>query len=169
MTPHKEGEMPHETLTHDTCTLERTFRAPLSRLFAAWQTVEARAAWGAPSPDVTLRYRAANFTAGGEDVADCVVGGEVIFTVRTRWLDIVPERRVVSTETMSDPERVLGVCLVSAELLASGTGSRLVLTVQTVAFDGSDLPQGVLQGWTAALDHLAVWLSQAPAAPILVP
>lgn len=146
--------MPHESLVHATRTFERTFSVPVSRLFRAWESPDERALWGAPDPAVSLRYHAADFTPGGEDVCNCVVGDQVVATVRTRWLDVTPPRRIVATETIADLERVQGVSLFSVELLPDGPGSRLVLTLQTVAFDGSGLERDVVVGWSAALDHL---------------
>ena len=150
--------MSHESMIHTTRTFDRSFRAPLARLYAAWTSAEARAAWGSPDPSIVIRMRAADFRVGGEDVSDCVMDGVAVATVRSCWLDIEPERRVVYTETIAEGETVQGVSLVSAELRAEGSGSRMILTLQTVAFDGSGLEKGVIDGWTAGLDSLATWL-----------
>lgn len=150
--------MPHEAMIHSTRTFDRSFRAPLERLYTAWESAEARAVWGSPDPSIVIAMRAADFRVGGEDVSDCVMDGTVVATVRSCWLDITPQRRVVYTETISEGETVQGVSLISAELRAEGAGSRMVLTLQTVAFDGSGLEKGVVDGWTAGLESLAAFL-----------
>ena len=149
--------MSHRTMAHDTLTLARRYEASPARVFAVWADPEARLAWGAPSEDVTLVQEAADFSVGGEDIAVCVVGGEPAFRVHTRYLDIVPDRRIVLSEVIEAAEgdgRREGVSLVGAEMMPDGGGTRLALTIQTTALDGSDLAQGVEEGWGHALDAL---------------
>ena len=67
---------------------------------------------------------------------------------------IVMDRRIIYTEVISEPGKVQGMSLVSAEFIPAGSGTRLVLTLQTVAVDGSDLLDGVETGWSSALDRL---------------
>ncbi len=155
--------MPHEAMVHGSKTFERVYQASLTALYEAWENPAARAEWGSPDPSVTLRMRAADFSVGGEDIAECVIEGEAAYIVRTRWLDIVPERRILSCETIADRDHTLGSSLISVELLAHGRGSRMVLTVQTVAVEGSGLEEGVVTGWSAALESLAAWLGEAVA------
>jgi hypothetical protein len=51
--------------------------------------------------------------------------------------------------------------LVSAEFIAEGTGTRLVLTLQTIAVDGSELLAEVEIGWISALDRLGAMFVEA--------
>ncbi|MFN7180926.1 SRPBCC domain-containing protein [Hyphomonas sp.] len=146
--------MTHQTMVHRTETLENTYAASPARVFRAWEDPEVRRIWGSPSDEVEIRNEAADFRVGGEDVQLCMVGGEAVARVVGRYLDIVPDARIVYSESISEGETLLGVSLVSAEFMASGGGTRLVLTLQTVAVDGSDLLEGVLQGWTSALARL---------------
>lgn len=146
--------MSHETMVHRTSTLERTYDASPARTFHAWADPDIRRVWGSPSDEVEIRNEAADFRVGGEDVQTCLVGGEAVATVVGRYHDIVPDKRIVYTEIISDPAALMGMSLVSAEFIAQGRGTRLVLTLQTVAVDGSDLLEGVEAGWSSALDRL---------------
>ena len=146
--------MSHRTMAHDTVTLTRRYEASPARVFAAWADPEARRAWGAPSEDVTLVQKAADFSVGGEDVHVCVVGGEPAARVHTRYFDIVPDRRIVLSEVIEADGRREGVSLVGAETIPDGEGTLLALTIQTTALDGSDIAQGVEEGWGHALDAL---------------
>ena len=146
--------MSHETMVHRTTTLERTYDASPARTFHAWADPDIRRAWGSPSDEVEICNEAADFRVGGEDVQTCLVGGEAVATVVGRYHDIVPDKRIVYTEIISDPAALMGMSLVSAEFIAQGRGTRLVLTLQTVAVDGSDLLEGVEAGWSSALDRL---------------
>ncbi len=146
--------MSHETMVHRTSTMERTYAASPARVFRAWADPDIRRLWGSPSDEVEIRNEAADFRVGGEDVQLCMVGGEVAARVAGRYLDIVADARIVYSEAISEGDTLLGVSLVSAEFVATGGGTRLVLTLQTVAVDGSDLLDGVVAGWTSALDRL---------------
>jgi uncharacterized protein YndB with AHSA1/START domain len=135
--------------------MERTYAASPASVFNAWADPQLRRLWGTPSEEVEIRNDAADFRVGGEDIQSCLVGGEVVATVVGRYHDIVADRRIIYTEVISEAGVLLGVSLVSAEFLPSGTGTRLVLTLQTVAVEGSDLLEGVAAGWSGALDRLA--------------
>jgi uncharacterized protein YndB with AHSA1/START domain len=140
---------------HATRRMERTYAASPASVFNAWADPQLRCLWGTPSEEVEIRNDAADFRVGGEDIQSCLVGGEVVATVVGRYHDIVADRRIIYTEVISEAGVLLGVSLVSAEFLPSGTGTRLVLTLQTVAVEGSDLLEGVAAGWSGALDRLA--------------
>lgn len=153
--------MTHTTMEHRTSTLERTYAASPARVFHAWENPDLRRLWGSPSDAVEIRNEAADFRVGGEDVQLCMVEGVAVARVVGRYLDIVPEARIVYSEAISAGETLLGVSLVSAEFIAAGNGTRMVLTLQTVAVDGSDLLGGVLEGWTNALDRLGASFADA--------
>jgi len=51
-------------------------------------------------------------------------------------------------------EALEGACLVTAEFLPEGDGTRLVVTLQTVALDGSTLREEAQEGWASALIRL---------------
>jgi uncharacterized protein YndB with AHSA1/START domain len=98
-----------------------------------------------------MRIDAADFTVGGEDVTTCLAGGEAVAVVRGRYHDIVPDKRIVYTEIIASMDTLEGACLVTAEFLNEGVGTRLVVTLQTVALDGSTLLEEAQQGWGSAL------------------
>ena len=52
---------------HAIFTIERTFKAPPKRVFAAWATPEGKAAWfGGPAGDSVEEIREFNFREGGK-------------------------------------------------------------------------------------------------------
>ena len=146
--------MSHDTIRHDTVTMERTYAASPARVFDAWADPEKRRIWGSPSDEIDLRIDAEDFSVNGEDVTTCMMGEEAIAIVRARYHDIVPDSRIIYTESISSLEALEGVSLVAAEFLPDGQGTRLVLTLQTMAVDGSDLLAGVQEGWESALLRL---------------
>ncbi|MFN7055802.1 SRPBCC domain-containing protein [Hyphomonas sp.] len=148
-------------MAHRTAQMQRVYSASPARVFAAWADPDIRRLWGSPSDEVEVRNDAADFRVGGVDQQTCIVGGEEIATVIGRYHDIVPDKRIIYTEVISDPSALLGMSLVSAEFIAEGTGTRLALTLQTIAVDGSDLLEGVEEGWVSALDRLGGMLVTA--------
>lgn len=157
--------MTHSSMAHRTTVMSRAFGASPARVFRAWADPELRRRWGSPSDEVEVRNDATDFRVGGEDVQSCLVGGVTVATVASRYHDIVPERRIVFTEVIREPDRLQGISLVSAEFIALESGTRLVVTLQTVAVDGSELLEGVEVGWASALDRLGVQLALGLAAP----
>lgn len=146
--------MSHQSMVHRTAQMERVYTASPARVFAAWADPDIRRLWGSPSDEVGVRNDAADFRVGGVDQQTCIVDGEEIATVVGRYHDIVQDKRIIYTEVISDSSALLGMSLVSAEFIAEGTGTRLALTLQTVAVDGSDLLEGVEEGWVSALERL---------------
>jgi uncharacterized protein YndB with AHSA1/START domain len=149
--------------THATLVFERSFDVPPARVFEAFADPQARMRWGTPSADTALVYLETDFRVGGRDVSRCGHTGNLIFHVENRYVDIVADRRIVSTEIVSLGEQRLSVALITVDIKASGKGTHLVLTDQIVALDGSDLIAGNCAGLNAALDNLERELRRAAA------
>jgi len=145
-----------------TIVLERLYPASASRLFAAWASPEARLRWGPPSDTAGLVYVEADFRPGGRDLARCGARGDLRYSVETRYLDIVPDARIVMTEAVSSDGTLLSVALITIEFIAEAGATRLRLTDQIVALDGAGMIEGSRLGWSASLDNLA---GEFPASP----
>ena len=92
---------------HATIKLEHSYSAPLERVFSEFADPVARARWSAPSNDVLI-YDEADFRVGGKDVFSCGPKGDLKFRGETRYLHIVANARVVSSETVDvDGQRLL--------------------------------------------------------------
>jgi len=154
--------MTEPSVTHATIVLERVYEASPARVFQALADPQARARWGTPSKNVDLVYDKADFRVGGLDISRCGPRGSLICRVETRYIDIEPEQRIVSTELVCEGWNRLSVSLVTVELQPVGTSTRLVLTDQIAAFGGKDMIAGSQAGFSAALDNLAVELRHQP-------
>lgn len=147
-------------IAHATIVLERTYKAAPARVFAAWESVEAREQWAAPADGVRVKYVEASFREGGVDVTHCIEADEKTFETRGCYMQIVPGQRIVFTEQIYQAGAQLSAALVSVELAAAGAGTRQVVTLQIASFVGEDMTQGYDSGWTVALDNLAKVLDQ---------
>ncbi len=75
------------------------------------------------------------------------------------YLEIVPNRRIVTASTMALGGRRFSASLVTFELLPAKTGTDLICTHQGAFFEGADGPQIREAGWRTLLDKLAAELA----------
>ena len=131
----------NERPQHATITLERTYRAPLERVFSEFADPVARARWSAPSNDVLI-YDQTEFRAGGRDLFRCGPKNDPKFRGETFYHLIVPNRRVVSSETLDVDGQRLAVSLNTLDFEGTGEGTNLKVTVQMVSLVGADMIEG---------------------------
>src|ERR1700730_16330702 len=121
-----------EKSRHATIVLERTYRASLERVFSEFADPVARARWSPPSNDVLI-YDQTDFRAGGRDVFRCGPRNDPRFRGETLYHLIVPNKRVVSSETLDTDGQRLAVSLNTLDFETTGEGTHLRLTLQTVS------------------------------------
>lgn len=141
-------------LAHATIVMERTYKATPARVFAAWADVEARQRWSAPAENIRIVYEESDFREGGRDVSRCIEPGNADYVATVHYLDIRRDARIVFAEAVAHGNVNVSSALISVELTPTGAETRLVLTMQIVAFDGSKMEDGYQFGWSAALDNL---------------
>jgi uncharacterized protein YndB with AHSA1/START domain len=76
-----------------------------------------------------------------------------------RYLDVVANRRIVSTETISVDGRRLCASLSTLELNPDGDHTKLKSTIQLASFLGQDMVRGHENGTNASLDNLVNFFS----------
>lgn len=148
---------------HAAITLERSYSAPLERVFSEFADPVARARWSAPSKD-ELIYDETDFRVGGKDVFRCGPKGDLKFRGETRYLLIVPNACVVSSETVDIGGQFLAVALTTLDFERIEDATKLTLTVQIVSFVGPGMIREYESGNKSALENLAQHLSEMPSA-----
>ncbi|MBU1385108.1 MAG: SRPBCC domain-containing protein [Alphaproteobacteria bacterium] len=133
---------------------ERRYDAAPARVFAALADPAARERWAVPVGS-RLVYDQSDFRPGGLDLCRCGPPDDLRYRVENRYLEIIPDRRIVLSETTRDQDAVLSHSLNATELEPIEGGTRLRLTVQIAAAE-PDMIAGALHGYQAALDNLAV-------------
>ena len=137
-----------------TLTFTRQVAAPVATLWQVWTAPAARAIWSAPAPSITVDWLEADTRVGGREVSLCKVDGQPDIRCDAGWLVLQPDRRCVSFEVISSEGVSRSAALVTADLAATGDGSRLTVTVQLSSL-AEDMAAGYRQGFDAGLANLA--------------
>ena len=137
-----------------TLTFTRQVAAPVATLWQVWTAPAARAIWSAPAPSITVDCLEADTRVGGREVSLCRVDGQPEIRCDAGWLVLQPDRRCVSFEVISSEGVSRSAALVTADLAATGDGSRLTVTVQLSSL-AEDMAAGYRQGFDAGLANLA--------------
>lgn len=159
--------MQQPSAIHDTFVLERHFPKSAEAVYAALSEPGKRRRWFAEGGDHEIQQFDCHFEVGGSETlcyrlsgnAPAPVAGLVLLN-QTRFEDIVPGRRIVTSSVMTlGPARV-SASLVTMELLPNGDGTDLICTHQGTFFEGSGGPRMREEGWRQLLGKLASELSK---------
>ena len=154
-----------EKVHHATIKLERAYAAPIERVYSEFADPRARAEWSAPSNDA-LVYDEAEFREGARDVFRCGPLSDLKFRGVTTYQVIIPNRCVISTETLSQGTTRLAVALNTLEFEPTAVGAILRLTVQIASFVGPGMVTGYESGNRSALEGLERHLVANPEKPV---
>jgi uncharacterized protein YndB with AHSA1/START domain len=143
---------------HAIIALEKAYATPVERVFSEFADPRARAKWSAPSRDA-LVYEEADFREGARDIFRCGPPGNLTFRGVTTYQVIIPNRCVISTESLSEGGTQLAVALNTLEFEPTGDGTILRLTVQIASFAGPGMVKGYESGNRSALEGLAQHLA----------
>lgn len=157
--------MAEQSVIHHTFVIERSYPATPERVFAAFSNPEKKRRWFVESGGHAVEHYELDFRTGGREQARFTFkeGSPVAGMVCVNdgyYLDVVPERRVVSASTMTIGGRCISASLATFEFLPSDQGTNLVFTHQAAFFEGSDGPQMREAGWRKLFDQLTAELSR---------
>ena len=138
---------------HGTIRLERRYKASPARVFAAWAEPKARAKWDVPGRWV-IADQTFDFREGGREVKRFGPKGDPRLVADTLYLDIVPQRRIVFSYSMTSRGTPISVSLTTVELSPDGERTRLLLTEQVAFLDGNDNAANREEGLASMLDKI---------------
>jgi uncharacterized protein YndB with AHSA1/START domain len=144
---------------HATITLERSYPAPIERVFSDFADPVARARWSPPVDD-ELIYDEADFRVGGRDVFRCGPKGDLKFRGETTYFLIIPNTCVISSEALDMNGQRLAVSLTTLDFEQIEDATKLTMTVQMVSFTGRGMIEGYESGNKSALENLARHLDE---------
>ena len=146
--------MSDRSVTHNTFTLERTYDAPVARVYAAFADWDAKQKWFA-SPEGWVQGEAKmDFRVGGSEVNKGGPKGGPMHSFFSRYYDIVPNERIVYAYEMYMDDKRISVSVATFEFEAKGRQTRLKLTEQGAYLDGFDNGAQREEGTRGLLDAL---------------
>ena len=154
---------PNPEIAHGTFTIERRYDASPERVFRAWSDPAAFRRWFVDGEGWTVHDWTYDFRVGGYAGGSFRFGGEDNETWfnDTEHLDIVDNRRIIVSYVMgrvtaSGRERA-SASLATTELIADGSGTRLIYTEQGAYFGGDPRREIAMRehGCGEMLDKLA--------------
>jgi len=150
--------MTDHSIAHGSFTVERTYKHPVAKVFAAWSTPEFKRQWFG-SPDPQKPGQLFEFKVGGREYnAEKMGDTDFIFDVVYR--DIVPDNRIVYTYEMHMNGKRISVSLATIEFFEQDGGTRLVLREDGAFLDGLDTSAQREAGTNYLIDQLGAWLDK---------
>ncbi len=128
------------SVVHAVFSLERTYEAPVSRVYKALSDEAAKAKWfGGEDGRWRLMDRKMDFRVGGRERLQGRWEGGVVSTFDAVYHDIVPNERIVYTYEMHLDDRKISVSLATMQLKSVDPGrTTLKVTEQGAFLDGYD-------------------------------
>ena len=148
-------------MTHQvqsTLILKRTYAAPVARAWRAWTDADELARWYVAGSDQVVHFAHADVRVGGQYRVGFGAPGDTPYVEEGRYLEVVSQRSLVFEESVSLNDRVLFTQVTSVDFIALGAETQVVITGAGV----DSWRTG--EGWTPALESLALHLAQPAAA-----
>jgi uncharacterized protein YndB with AHSA1/START domain len=154
--------MTTRSATHGSFTIERTYPAAPSRVFAAFASLEAKSHWFGPDNTLNGDHELDFRTGGRERFAS--KHGDTTYIFDSVYYDIVPGERIVTAYEMYANDDRISVSVATVEIAPAGSGTHLVYTEQGVFLDGLDKNEHREHGTIEILDRLGAALRAEAAA-----
>jgi len=145
--------------THATFVIERSYPAPVARIWRALSDTDERAHWFGGGDAFAVSEQAHDFRVGGQAVEAGQWHGGPTSVFRSTYTDIIDQVRIVFTYDMWVDEKHLSTSLTTIALEPEGGGTRLTYTEQGVHFDGLDSVEGREEGTRGLLDQLGAFVA----------
>jgi uncharacterized protein YndB with AHSA1/START domain len=161
--------MTDRSVIHDTFSIERTYPAAPSRVFAAFASAEAKEAWGDTGGLEPAEGEAGiqefDFRPGGRERFGHTWQGTT-YRYDALYYDIVPDQRIVYSYQMYADGARISVSIATIEFAKIGDHTALTWTEQGAYLDGIDGPAAPVsrkEGTAEMLDGLTRYLTGQPA------
>ena len=149
------------TVAHATFVVDRTFDAPLDRVWDAFAVPEQHAQWFGSDPGFDETEASEEFRVGGQAVQDGRWHDGPTSRYVATYTDIVDRVRIVSTYDMWVSGEHLSTSLTTTEFSAvEGGGTRITYTEQGVFLDSTEDGSQREAGFQGIFDVLARYLAR---------
>lgn len=132
-------EMNIRSVVHASFHLERTYDAPVARVWRALTDETAKAKWFSGTPGRwELLERHMDVRVGGTERLKGRWEGGVVSTFDATYHDVIAEERLVYSYVMHLDDKKISVSLASMQVKAEGSRTTLMVTEQGAFLDGYD-------------------------------
>jgi uncharacterized protein YndB with AHSA1/START domain len=153
------------SVIYDTFTIERSYPAAPSRVFAAFASAEAKSIWGDTGnlepADGAAGITEFDFRPGGREKFGIKMEGTT-YRYDARYYDIVPDQRIIYAYEMYANDARISVSVATIEFAKNSEGTALTWTEQGAYLDGIDGPEAAAlrgEGTAEMLDGLTRYLA----------
>lgn len=148
------------SVVHATFQLQRSYDAPVARVWRALTDEAAKRKWFAGNPDRwQLIERQMDVRPGGSERLKGRWEGGVVSTFVATYHDVIVNQRLVYSYDMYLDDRKISVSLATMQLKAEGATTMLIVTEQGAFLDGYDDAGSREQGTGFLLDALGASLT----------
>lgn len=156
--------MSKRNVTHAVFSLERTYDAPLARVWAAFATAKGKESWfSGPAGAWKPLERTFDFREGGRERARGQFHEGPVSDFQAHYHEIVEGERIVLAYDMFVDEVKISVSLQTVEFAPAGEGTRLKITEQSAFLDGYDDAGGRERGTAGLMEQIARAVERQPA------
>jgi uncharacterized protein YndB with AHSA1/START domain len=152
--------MSQRSVTHGTFAIERRYPTSPQRVFAAFSDPVKKRKWFGEGEEAALEEFETDFRVGGKEKIVRRAKNGLTFVNHTVYQDILPNRHIIFTYTMSMGEKRFSSSQASVEFLATKTGTNLIFTDQGAYLESADGPVIREEGWRLLLDRLGAELEK---------
>jgi uncharacterized protein YndB with AHSA1/START domain len=147
------------SVVHATFHLERTYEAPVARVWRALTEESAKDKWfGGAAGQWELLERHMDVRVGGQERLKGRWEGGVVSTFDATYHDVIPNERLVYTYVMHLDDKKISVSLATLQLKEEGRKTTLTMTEQGAFLDGYDDAGSREHGTVHLLDTLGASL-----------
>ncbi|WP_141732364.1 SRPBCC domain-containing protein [Oligoflexus tunisiensis] len=140
---------------HDTFTLERTFKARVSKVFDAFRKIELKGQWFIAPADYNVSERSLDFRAGGREVLRGSFPNGTTTSYDATYYDIVENERIVYVYDLLINGTRFSVTLATIEMKEEGGTTKLLFTEQNTYINApADANASRIRGVSWHLDNL---------------
>jgi len=130
--------MTQPSVDHATFAIEHRYAATPARVFQAYGDAAIKRRWFAEGEGFTVDEYSLDFRVGGREVCAFRYGDGPPMTFEAVFLDIVPDRRIVSAYAMTIGGQRISASQGTVEIRPDGEGAHLTYTEQAAFLDGLD-------------------------------
>src|SRR5688572_28662809 len=145
--------MTDRSAAHTSFAIVRDMPAPQAAVFRAWSDPVAKQRWTECHPSMT-REQSLDFQPGGVELNRMTGPDGAVFVVEARFIEILPEQRIIYAYDYLVGDRRTSASLVTVEFAPGGRGTRMVFTEQVVFLDGHDEREERIHGTNEGFDRL---------------